>query len=379
MSNIEIFDSQYIELNNIDWNFSNAVQDALSGVHPYPARFIPDIPRELIRVLGCNKNSVVFDPFCGSGTTLIEAQRAGYDAVGVDLNPIACLISRVKVNCLPEDFLCIASNVLDSAKEAYNGCVEVPVIPNLNHWFKVDIQKALSSILQQIALQLDTTIRDALRLALSSIIVRVSNQESDTRYAAVDNNYVANDVFNGFYNACKKLYYAKRENVISSGLVKIINRDILKVTSTDVDKNVGLVITSPPYPNAYEYWLYHKYRMWWLGFDPIEVRTYEIGARPHYQKKNGQTAEDFRKQMSSVFDLLAEILVVGGHVCFVVGRSIIKGTVVDNTELICGVACEHGLIKIANIEREIACVKKSFNLKYGKIKTESILIFRKDK
>ncbi len=379
MSNMEMPDPRYSELNNIDWNFSNAVQDTLSNIHPYPARFISDIPRELIRVLGCEKNSVVFDPFCGSGTTLIEAQRAGYDAVGVDLNPIACLISRVKVNCLPKDFLCIANNVCSSAKEAYNGSIKVPVIPNLDHWFKADIQKALSSILQQIAIQPNTIIRDALRLALSSIIVRVSNQESDTRYAAVDNNYMASDVFKGFISACNKLYYAKQENVILSSSVKIIHSDILKVTPSDFDKNVGLIITSPPYPNAYEYWLYHKYRMWWLGFDPIKVRTYEIGARPHYQKKNGQTAEDFRKQMSSVFDLLTEILVVGGHVCFVVGRSIIKGTIVDNAELICDVACKHGLTKIADIEREIASVKKSFNLKYGKIKTESILVFRKDK
>lgn len=376
---MEMLDPRYSELNNIDWNFSDAVQDALSSIHPYPARFISDIPRELIKILGCEKNSIVFDPFCGSGTTLIEAQRAGYDAVGVDLNPIACLISRVKVNCLPKDFLSIANNVCASAKVAYDGSVEIPVIPNLDHWFKADIQKALSSILQQIAFQTDTIIKEALRLALSSIIVRVSNQESDTRYAAVYNNYIADDVFKCFISACNKLYYAKQENVTSNSLVKIIHSDILRVAPNDFDKNVGLVITSPPYPNAYEYWLYHKYRMWWLGFDPIKVRTYEIGARPHYQKKDGQTAEDFRKQMSNVFDLLTEILIVGGHVCFVVGRSIIKGTVVDNAKLICDVADEHGLTKVADIEREIASVKKSFNLKYGKIKTESILIFIKDK
>lgn len=118
--------------------------------------------------------------------------------------------------------------------------------------------------------------------------------------------------------------------------------------------------------------------MWWLGFDPIQVRTFEIGARPHYQKKNGQTEEDFRKQMSSVFDLLSDVLLSGGHVCFVVGRSVIKGKIVDNAELIRNVAENHKMVLVANIEREIAATKKSFNLKYGKIKTENILIFRKD-
>lgn len=378
MSYTEIFDSRYIKLKSIDWDFTDASQDSLASIHPYPARFIPDIPRELISALGCDKDSVVLDPFCGSGTTLLEAQRAGFEAVGIDLNPIACLISSVKTQILPNDFLQSANSVCEQAQSTYNGCVEIPSIPNLDHWFKADIQKALSAILTHIDAVHDVAARNALKLALSSIIVRVSNQESDTRYAAVDNNYVANDVFAAFLNACNKIYEAKKENSSVTKKCKIINQDILSVATSNFEKRVGLIITSPPYPNAYEYWLYHKYRMWWLGFDPIQVRTFEIGARPHYQKKNGQTEDDFRKQMSGVFDLLSDVLIPSGHVCFVVGRSVIKGRIVDNAELIRGVAEEHNMILVANIEREIASTKKSFNLKYGKIKTENILIFRKD-
>lgn len=378
MSYTEIFDSQYINLKSIDWDFTDASQDSLASIHPYPARFIPDIPRGLISALGCDKDSVILDPFCGSGTTLLEAQRAGFEAVGIDLNPIACLISSVKTQILPNDFLQSANSICEQAQSTYNGCVEIPSIPNLDHWFKADIQKALSAILTHIDAVHDVKARNALKLALSSIIVRVSNQESDTRYAAVDNNYVANDVFAAFLNACNKIYEAKNGNSSVSKKCKIINQDILSVVTSDFEKRVGLIITSPPYPNAYEYWLYHKYRMWWLGFDPIQVRTFEIGARPHYQKKNGQTEDDFRKQMSGVFDLLSDVLIPSGHVCFVVGRSVIKGRIVDNVELIRGVAEEHNMILVANIEREIASTKKSFNLKYGKIKTENILIFRKD-
>lgn len=378
MSYTEIFDARYTSLKSIDWDFPDASPDFLANIHPYPARFIPDIPRELILALGCDQNSVILDPFCGSGTTLVEAQRAGFESVGVDLNPIACLISSVKLQKLPQNFLLAANNVFESAKKTFDVCVEIPKIPNLDHWFKADVQKALSAILKHIELQEDDTVKNPLKLALSSIIVRVSNQESDTRYAAVDNNYTASDVFNAFSNACNKIADIKQAISLNCGYSKIINRDIQKVTTTDIEKRVGLVITSPPYPNAYEYWLYHKYRMWWLGFDPIQVRTFEIGARPHYQKKNGQTEEDFRQQMSRVFDMLTDVLIVGGHVCFVVGRSIIKGKEVDNAELIRNVAHEHRMIYVANIEREIASTRKSFNLKYGKIKTENILIFRKD-
>ena len=378
MSHIEIFDSRYTKLKTVDWNFNNASKDSLASIHPYPARFIPDIPRELISALGCNKEAVVLDPFCGSGTTLLEAQRAGFESVGIDLNPIACLISSVKTKKLPQGFLSIATDVYEQAKSTFDGCVNIPTIPNLDHWFKPDVQKALSSLLRHINEQCDINLKNALKLALSSIIVRVSNQESDTRYAAVDNSYTADDVFVAFLTACNKIYEAKKGNKGNLECSKILNKDILSVLALDFDKPVGLVITSPPYPNAYEYWLYHKYRMWWLGFDPIQVRTFEIGARPHYQKKNGQTEEDFQKQMSSVFDLLSEVLLSGGHICFVVGRSVIKGKIVDNAKLIRRVAEEHGMVFGANIEREIDSTKKSFNLKYGKIKTENILIFRKD-
>lgn len=377
MSKIEIFDSQYSDLKFTDWDFTTSSQDPLANIHPYPARFIPDIPRELISKLGCVKNSVILDPFCGSGTTLVEAQRAGFESVGIDLNPIACLISSVKTQELPQHFLTAANQVFENAKTTYASCVKIPTIPNLDHWFKSDIQKALSSVLQQIELLDDNITKNGLKLALSSIIVRVSNQESDTRYAAVDNNFTANDVFDSFLCACKKLNAAKQDSSYFA-YSKIINQDILKITPLDISKEVGLVITSPPYPNAYEYWLYHKYRMWWLGFDPIKVRTFEIGARPHYQKKNGQTEEDFKRQMSTVFDLLSDILIQNGHICFVVGRSIIKGKEIDNAELIRDIALKHKLTCVANIEREIASTKKSFNLKYGKIKTENILIFRKD-
>lgn len=88
MSHIEIFDSRYARLKAVDWDFTDASQDSLASIHPYPARFIPDIPRELISGLGCDKGAVILDPFCGSGTTLLEAQRAGFESVGIDLNPI---------------------------------------------------------------------------------------------------------------------------------------------------------------------------------------------------------------------------------------------------------------------------------------------------
>jgi site-specific DNA-methyltransferase (cytosine-N4-specific) len=378
MSKVNTYDVKYSQLRDVDWNFSCSKQDSISVIHPYPARFIQDIPRKLIECLGVPKSNCVFDPFCGSGTTLLEAKNQNIDAIGVDLNPIACLISRVKVQSIPDDFSHIAKLCLETSYNNYDSNTKIPTIPNLDHWFKDDIQKAISVIMSSIKPIENQQVKDALMFALSSIIVRVSNQESDTRYAAIDKAYTAESVFDAFRLACKKVATAKIESVQTESTVNIINGDVLSVNKENIDRNIGLVITSPPYPNAYEYWLYHKYRMWWLGYDPIQVREFEIGARPHFQKKNGQTEKDFRRQMSGVFELFDTRLIQGGHVCIVIGRSIIKGKVIDNAEMMKEIAQERGYAVIADIEREIATTKKSFNLKYGKIKNENIVIFRKD-
>ena len=74
-------------------------QSLTHGIHPYPAKFIPQIPGSLLDYPSPPPGSTVTDPFCGSGTALLEAAVRGYDAVGTDSNPIAALVSRTK--CTP--------------------------------------------------------------------------------------------------------------------------------------------------------------------------------------------------------------------------------------------------------------------------------------
>ena len=74
------------------------------SIHAYPAKFIPQIPQRIIEEFS-NERHTVLDPFCGSGTTLLEAKILGRDSIGFDINPIGVLTSRVKTESLtPEDF-----------------------------------------------------------------------------------------------------------------------------------------------------------------------------------------------------------------------------------------------------------------------------------
>lgn len=366
------------DLFTADWNFTNAkTNNGTHSIHPYPAKFIPQIPRQLIQRIRPPKGSFVFDPFCGSGTTLLEAQAAGYPSIGIDLNPIASMIARVKTRPPSRPISPLASQL---AKSATQRKAPIPSIPRVDHWFKKDVQQALANLVNVIGGIEDEATREALQIALSSIIVRVSNQDGDTRYAAIQKPSSSDSVYDLFKLAAAGIDRGHLEE--HGGLfrsdwpeARIITKDILLAKPSEIGDQVGLVITSPPYPNAYEYWLYHKYRMYWLGMDPLTVRKAEIGARPHYFKKNHQTEVDFEKQMASVFRLLASTMLPEALACFIVGRSIIHGRVVDNVALLERAALPNGFRRLIVVERVIPSTRKAFNPAHGTINTEAVVVF----
>ena len=362
-------------LAQIDWDFPERVaHSSIEGIHPYPAKFVTELPRTLLNILPVPSNTAVLDPFCGSGTALVESQRRGIPSVGIDLNPIACLMTRVKTSPLPSGFRQLARKVVSAARCADR--IAVPDIPRLDHWFNSQVQDALAALSTEISAT-SPAYHDALWLALSRIIVRVSNQESDTRYAAIDKGSTVENVYKGFLRATEYLENALLDRNYPLTPATVIEGDILEAHQSDIGKEIGLVITSPPYPNAYEYWLYHKYRMYWLGYDPIRVKEREIGARVHFFKKNHHTADDFARQMFRTFQLIKQVLVEEGYACFVIGRSRIHGQDVNNARILEEVAVASGFERVFSVERVLSTTRKSFNLSHANIKKETILVLRR--
>ena len=76
------------------------------------------------------------------------------------------------------------------------------------------------------------------------------------------------------------------------------------------------------------------------------------------------------------FALLAQVTIAGGHVCFVVGTSIIHGRVIDNAELLTRAASRTGFERVASVKRRVARSRKTFNLSHARVDEESILVFR---
>jgi DNA methylase len=176
------------------------------GIHPYPAKFIPQIPREII-VAHTNERNTVFDPFCGSGTTLLEACIAGRRSVGCDSNPIATLIADAKCTTLSKGELAEFTEFVErsrtlTATESQN--LTRPEVKGLGHWFAPAVSSELALLKAEILKQQSKSVRSVLLCLFSSIIVSVSNQESETRYAAIEKSLAPGDVLRRFQQKARR-------------------------------------------------------------------------------------------------------------------------------------------------------------------------------
>ncbi|HET8863462.1 MAG TPA: hypothetical protein VFM94_09455 [Solirubrobacterales bacterium] len=348
-------------------------------LHPYPARFIPEIPAQALDLLEID--GPVLDPFCGSGTTLAEARKRGLPSTGIDLNPIACLISRVRGQRWSrgdsERALEHSNALRDRAMRGAATSELAARIPRIDHWFEQPAQEALAAAVEYLA-GVEEAWRDRIAVAISSSVVRLSRQESDTRYAAIDKGVTRAQAATELGQAVVRVseWIAANTTGYADVPVEVLCQDACDLSSLP-PRHFAASVFSPPYPNAYEYWLYHKYRMYWLGFDPILVRALELGARPHYCKPNGLTEDDFAEQMSEVFRGLHHCLLPGAPVVVVVGDSVIGGRRIDNAGLMRKAAGGQGFSLDAHAERSIRGGRSSFNRAHTRARSsEHILLLR---
>ena len=148
---------------NIDFNFTNADTTYLThSLHPYPAKFPPQLPHTIIKNFA-PENATILDPFCGSGTIILSKVKA------------TPLTSQEQIQI--KSFLETLSIENQNWKQTRPSSIVVKQIEGLDHWFQHNVAQELTHILNLIAQEENQNISDFLKIVLSSIIVRVSNQE----------------------------------------------------------------------------------------------------------------------------------------------------------------------------------------------------------
>ncbi len=299
------------------FHFDQQVPERLTHyLFRYPAKFHPPVARALIEKF-TKPQDVILDPFCGSGTLLVEALPLGRRIIGIDVDPVATFVSNAKILPISASRLRDATQKLltvlanfERSKEDYKRLMfqdltdvefqaeiqtetlSLPPIPNLFHWFRRYVAVDLGVIKREInRLQIDPSPRKFLKLCYASIIrkssnadpVPVSGLEVTSHMLKLEergrhvNPYLllrraiarALDDWEQFEcraGANRKLGQVRRGN--ATQIRKYIR------------KPVDVVITSPPYQNAVDYHRRHTLEMYWL--DLIDSRQARLALRSHY-------------------------------------------------------------------------------------------------
>ncbi len=227
------------------------------GMFKYPCKFIPEIPRWAINSFLSCKKGVIFDPFSGSGTTLLEANINGIDAYGTEIDDIAKLIIKVKTtvlderqtNCLEQKYSELMGVISQSDAKAFR-----PRIDNLEHWFCESTINELGRMKVYIDNIDDADVGDFFRLCMVSIIKRVSNADDTSPKPYVSGKVkkippTVEKEFTSVFRRYKQMI-TELSGIENLGRTNIIDGDALKFL---VPEKIDLAITSPPYINAFDY------------------------------------------------------------------------------------------------------------------------------
>lgn len=312
-----------------DWTFKNANTRYLThGLHPYPARMIPQLANKLIMNYS-EEEDWVLDPFCGSGTSLVEARLNNRNSIGNELNPLAILLSKVKTTPLEKRELeRLSRKVLNEAQEkiyffrnkysknrivsidkwmekdtkqpSSTEEIEIPKFPNLDLWFKKNVAFELA-ILRNTILNLDCEQKyvDFFKICLSFTAMKSSNadfeshQAHPSRYKPVKLAAHSPNVLSIFQ---KKITDSARRVIDFSEKTSgkkvqcfVLFGDARRLDLKGVAPSQGIdvVVTSPPYgeeKNTIGYHRWAKIMAYWVGFSREEMKKSErltLGSKPN--------------------------------------------------------------------------------------------------
>ena len=283
------------------------------GMYTYPAKFVPQIARWAINYSRIKPGQILLDPFCGSGTTLLESKIVGINSYGIDKNPLARLLSKVKTTPLfPKKPTLLSEKTeqlihkIKNQKKSINleNQEDVNLHYNWRFWFEEKTMRELIHIKRTIrnfqfdsAKKTNQDLVDFFLIILAITIKKVSYLDEKQIKVKKDHDKVRKGLPSPtevFYNMAKKQVksiFQLNKNVIDfpKTLVKIIGDDARNIK---LKKNtVDLVVTSPPYLNAIDYPFAHKQELFIL--DLVKPDDY----RPHSREYVGVSERVLLKEM----------------------------------------------------------------------------------
>lgn len=304
----------------------------LHGFHSYPARMHPDTAKVLVESLSRRGDSVL-DPFCGSGTVLVVAQRLERTTLGSDLNPIAVELASLKTARLGAKFAQslehAAARVAEHAKGRQTAKLgpTVPYGPEDRELFAMHILLELDGLREGIEELGDPGMERALFLVLSAILTKVSLKAGDassrTMTKRLARGYAIRFFTHKAHDLALRLVEAKQHTPRGARPAKVELTDARRLGFV-ADRSVELIVTSPPYPGVYDYYNHHALRMRWLRLDGRGLSRNEIGPR-RAARKGAVSIGEWERDFTRVLEEMRRVLKPGGKAVLLVADSSMAG------------------------------------------------------
>ena len=347
-----------------DWTFSgSATRELTHCYHDYPARMIPQVAGKLLDEFGQNSKNL-FDPYNGSGTSLVEGFIRGIEVNGTDLNPLARLIAKAKTTCFCLEE--IDKKILELKNFVAHSSVSnteiVEGITRLEFWFKPQVIEKIS-ILKAFLKQLDKDTLTFFQVAFSETVRESSNTRNEEfklyKYEEARLVKFNPDVYGIMLTklarnrqGLKKFLYAV------SQLPKKITAQVFDFDTVDgipddkiSPKSIDIVVTSPPYGDSgttVAYGQYSRLSAAWLGLPeagkidqklmgskrlkelrkfPSDALNKSIAIINEEHPKRALEISAFYDDLENSIKNVATVIRSDGYACYVVGNRKVKGVI----------------------------------------------------
>ncbi len=348
------------------WSFADTrTNDYLThGYHRYPAKFVPQLVGKLINTY-TQPGDRIADVFAGCGTTLVESKVHGRRSTGVDINPVAQFITRVKTQPIRPAILVKAFEQLSGSFIKYNpekSYCKVDHHAKIDYWFEPENKNKIAFLYGLIKKQCaNKKAAEFFLCAMSHILKNCSRWLQDSTKPQIDPKKTLHDVF-ACFNVQSKRMIEKNEEFYTllkkEGRIKTTcNIKLADARRTSIHAGtVNTIITSPPYVTSYEYAEIHQLTAYWFEYmtDIATFRKNFIGSFYSYNQnttvEHSTTGQDIVNQLKPTHDRIAKevanyfedmyqvaremmrILVVGGRACVVIGNTELRKVKIKSAE-----------------------------------------------
>lgn len=366
------------------WCFKNvrSIEQWTHGYHRYPAKFLPNLVKKIIENY-TEKDDLVADFFAGCGTTLVEAKIHGRKSIGVDINPVAEIITKAKINPIEPGKLEKRFDAIIDKFEEFDpkDYANIDVHERIDYWFSKQHKEKIYFLYKKISATRDMSIKIFFLVALSHILKNCSKWLQSSTKPQIDPQKNPLDPFVAFKAHAKKMIYRNNDffNQLSkeSHLKTDCEIRLEDARKTSIKSNtVGAIITSPPYVTSYEYADIHQLTAYWFEYitDIKEFRKKFIGTFYSLNKgiesdyelaqiiinklllKDKRTAKEvanYFKNMQEVAKEMHRVLRKDGYVCLVIGNTIFKNVKIKSAEIFAEILTSLGFELVEVIKRSI--------------------------